>query len=172
MTSNEEILAVRHSRALECSRLQKETIAEYKANLAASASISAANWKTAPGQVAFKQPLPPTQVKSPFHLASNKTGVGGRQRLEGRQLQAGELWKPVGFFQNLSKGTNYQTEVTRRGFYRHPMVEFSEAKRTEKLWGKVPDPRDWDLRTMVRDALANIKDKRGAHRLPFQGTYH
>ncbi|MCP4489372.1 MAG: hypothetical protein GY820_18985, partial [Gammaproteobacteria bacterium] len=45
MSENEAIIAVRHSRALERSRLQKESIAEYKANLAASASISAANWK-------------------------------------------------------------------------------------------------------------------------------
>ncbi|MCP4494596.1 MAG: hypothetical protein GY820_45945, partial [Gammaproteobacteria bacterium] len=172
MSETEAILAVRHSRALERSRLQKEAIAEYKANLAASASISAANWKTAPGQVAFKPPLPPTQDKSPFHLASRKTGVGGRPKLEGRQLQAGELWKPVGFFQNISKGTSFQTEVTNRGFYGKPMAEFSETRRIEKLWGRVADPRDWELRTIVRDALASIKEKRGSHRLPFLGTYH
>ncbi|MCP4487745.1 MAG: hypothetical protein GY820_10575, partial [Gammaproteobacteria bacterium] len=172
MSENEAIIAVRHSRALERSRLQKESIAEYKANLAASASISAANWKTAPGQIAFKQPLPPTQEKSPFYLATKKTGVGGRPRLEGRQLQAGELWKPVGFFQNISKGTSFQNEVTNRGFYGKPMAEFSETRRIEKLWGRVADPRDWELRTIVRDALASIKEKRGSHRLPFLGTYH
>ncbi|MCP4492509.1 MAG: hypothetical protein GY820_35160, partial [Gammaproteobacteria bacterium] len=119
----------------------------------------------------FKAPLPPTTIESPFHLAQGKTGIGMGKKLEGRQLLPGGLWKPVGFFHNLSPSDNYQKNPTPKRIGNKPLVELDAAKRIERVWGKVPDHRDWDLRTAVRDALASIRTKRNDYVLPFIDTF-
>ncbi|MCP4491965.1 MAG: hypothetical protein GY820_32375, partial [Gammaproteobacteria bacterium] len=119
----------------------------------------------------FKAPFPPTTVESPFYLAQAKTGIGVERKLEGRQLLPGGLWKPIGFFRNLSPGDNYQKNPTPKRVGNKPIVALDAAKRIERVWGKVPDHRDWDLRTAVRDALASIRTKRNDYVLPFIDTF-
>ncbi|MCP4472987.1 MAG: hypothetical protein GY821_00135, partial [Gammaproteobacteria bacterium] len=119
----------------------------------------------------FKAPFPPTNVESPFYLAQAKTGIGVERKLEGRQLLPGGLWKPVGFFPNLSPSDRYQKDPTPKRIGNKPLVELDQTKRIERVWGKVPEPRDWDLRTAVRDALASIRTKRNDYVLPFIDTF-
>ncbi|MCP4486220.1 MAG: hypothetical protein GY820_02710, partial [Gammaproteobacteria bacterium] len=114
MTDTEQELAIQLLDTKKRVKKQKESARERSERAFGKPSTSAEDRSpTATLQTSsFKVPLPPTNVESPFYLAQAKTGIGVERKLEGRQLLPGGLWKPVGFFRDLSPSDNYQKNPT------------------------------------------------------------